>query len=56
LLVALYRSIRWYPKLPQWSSTPSCRGKTAPMIFFAYDPSNVRELYSLSLQYRLQVS
>jgi hypothetical protein len=56
MLVAFYRSRRWYLKLPLWSSTPSCRGKAAPTLFFTDDLTNVRELYSLSLQYRLQVS
>jgi hypothetical protein len=54
--VALYESRYWYLKLPLWSSTPSCRGKTAPTLFVTHDPTNARELYFLSLQYRPQVS
>jgi hypothetical protein len=43
-------------EIPLWSSTPNCRGKVAPTLFFAHDTINVRELYSFSLQYRLQIS
>jgi hypothetical protein len=33
-----------------------CRGKATPTFYFAHGLSNVRELYSLRLQSRLQVS
>jgi hypothetical protein len=49
--------------LPGTSSASVCshrshryRGKAAPTLFFTHHPNNVKELYSLRLQYRLQVS
>jgi hypothetical protein len=49
MVVHPWHQISWFCS----NRSHRCRGKDAPTLFFAHDPSNVRELYSLRLKYKL---